>query len=187
MRRHWLPLVFVIVMVTLSACTGGDGDEPITGVVAEDEPLPAIEAPTLDGPRASTADLRGAPAVVNVWATWCAPCQAELPALVDVATAYEGRVGFLGVNYGDNAAQARTWEDDYGIPYPSIDDPSGTFADDLEFPYLPHTLVVDAGGTIRYRVYGETTSEELSGLLDGLLDERPAEAPSEAPSEAPAA
>ncbi|HSL09847.1 MAG TPA: TlpA disulfide reductase family protein [Actinomycetota bacterium] len=171
-RRRSRAIPLVVVAVMLAACTGGD-DGPITGVVPDDEPLPVIEGPTLGGPHASTADLRGRPAVVNVWATWCAPCQAELPALVDVASAYEGQVAFLGVNYGDSSAQARVWEDDYAIPYPSIEDPSGAFADDLGFPYLPHTLVVDAAGTIRYRIYGETTSDDLSALLDGLLAEEP--------------
>lgn len=153
-----------------ASCTAPD-DERLTGVVDVDQPMPSLEGRTLDGSTASTRDLRGAPAVVNVWATWCAPCQAELPALVRVASSYDGDVGFLGVNYSDNASQARTWEEDYRIPYPSLDDASGAFADDLAFPYLPHTLVIDAHGTIRYRIYGETTEEELSGLLDGLLAE----------------
>ena len=171
MRRAPLILLTVLAIATsATACTGPD-DERLTGVVEVDQPMPALEGPTLDGSTASTADLRGAPAVVNVWATWCAPCQAELPALVEVASAYEGEVAFLGVNYSDNAAQARSWEDDYGIPYPSLDDTSGGYADDLAFPYLPHTLVVDAAGTIRYRIYGETTAAELSELLDGLLAE----------------
>ena len=169
--RRTLLLAFLVTMslALAAACTRDDGR--ITGVVPEDEALPAIEEAALDGSIVSTRDLAGAPAIVNVWATWCAPCEAELPALVDVASAYEGRVGFLGVNFTDDAAQARTWERDYAIPYPSIDDGGGALADDLEFPYLPHTLVVDAEGTIRYRIYGETTAEELSGLLDGLLAE----------------
>jgi thiol-disulfide isomerase/thioredoxin len=172
--RRTLPLAFLVIFGALVACTSDDGR--ITGVVPEDEALPAIEASTLDGSTVSTDDLAGAPAVVNVWATWCAPCEAELPALVDVASSYDGRVGFLGVNFTDDAAQARTWEADYAIPYPSVDDGSGALADDLEFPYLPHTLVVDAEGTIRYRIYGETTADELSGLLDELLEERTATA-----------
>jgi thiol-disulfide isomerase/thioredoxin len=169
--RRTLPfaLLLIVLATVVAACTRDDGR--ITGVVPEDEALPAIEEAALDGSIVSTQDLVGAPAVVNVWATWCAPCEAELPALVDVASAYDGRVGFLGVNFTDDAAQARTWERDYAIPYPSIDDGAGALADDLEFPYLPHTLVVDADGTIRYRIYGETTADELSGLLDGLLAE----------------
>jgi thiol-disulfide isomerase/thioredoxin len=167
MRRASVIALFTIAAFG-AACTGPD-DQQLTGVVEVDQPMPALEGRTLDGSTASIADLRGAPAVVNVWATWCGPCQAELPALVQVASSYDGDVGFLGVNYSDNAAQARTWEEDYAIPYPSLDDTSGAFADDLAFPYLPHTLVIDAGGTIRYRIYGETTVEELSELLDGLL------------------
>lgn len=165
---RWLTFLTLLVLTTL-ACTRDDGR--ITGVVPTDTPLPVVEGETLAGDPISTADLEGAPAVVNVWATWCGPCEAELPALVRVASAYEGRVGFLGVNFTDDAAQARAWERDYGIPYPSIEDDAGSLADDLGFPYLPHTLVVDGDGTIRYRIFGETTEDELSGLLDELLAE----------------
>jgi thiol-disulfide isomerase/thioredoxin len=166
MRRSIVAVT--LVLAVLPSCTGGDDER---GVVPVEEELPTVQGPTLDGNNASTADLVGAPAVVNVWATWCAPCEAELPELVDVASEYDGRVGFLGVYFTDDAASGRTWEDDYGIPYPSIDDDAGALADDLGFPYLPHTLVVDATGTIRYRIFGETTADELSGLLDGLLAE----------------
>jgi DsbE subfamily thiol:disulfide oxidoreductase len=167
MRRF--PLALLSFVIVLLSCTGGD--DRAEGVVPDDSPLPEIEAQTLGGGTTSTADLAGAPSVVNVWATWCAPCQAELPALVEVASAYDGRVRFLGINVSDRTAQAQTWEQDYGIPYPSIEDQNGALADDLGFPYLPHTLVVDGDGTIRYRIFGETTADELSGLLDELLAE----------------
>ena len=166
--HRFLPL-FALVMLasSLAVCSGEDG--PTRGVVPVDEAMPTVEGDALDGGTISTAELAGSPYVVNVWATWCAPCEAELPALVDVAARYDGRVGFLGINYVDDVALARRWETDYEIPYPSVDDQAGALADDLGFPYLPHTLVVDGDGTIRYRIFGETTDEELSELLDGIL------------------
>ena len=159
----------ILLGFLVAACTSPAG--PTRGVVPVDQPMPAIDGESLAGGAISSAQLAGAPSVVNAWATWCGPCEAELPALVRLAERYEGRVGFLGVNYVDDAAQARRWERDYAIPYPSIADPSGRLAGDLGFPYLPHTLVVDAGGTIRYRIFGETTEQELAGLLDEVLSD----------------
>ncbi|GIU97342.1 MAG: alkyl hydroperoxide reductase [Actinomycetota bacterium] len=158
-------------LALLVACGGGGAGELPRGLVEVDEPMPALAGPTLDGGRASAAALAGRPLVVNVWATWCGPCERELPALVTIANRYRGRVGFLGVNYVDDAAAARRWERDYRVPYPSIVDASGRTAHDLGFPYLPHTLIVDGAGTIRYRIFGETTAEQLQGVLERLLTE----------------
>ena len=157
----------LIALLSVVACTSDGG--PPRGVVSVDEPLPSFAGDDLDGRRIASASYDGIPLVVNVWATWCDPCVRELPALVEVAGVYEGRVSFLGVDYVDDAATASRWADDYGLPYPSISDTGGELAATLGFPYVPHTLVVDAGGTIRYRIYGETDAEELSGLLGELL------------------
>jgi len=168
-RAAAIVLVLMSSAVATAACTGDD--DPVEGVVPVDEAMPRVTGESLDGDPVDSGELAGSPYVVNVWATWCAPCEAELPALVDVAGRYDGRVGFLGINYVDDAANARRWQRDYVIPYPSVDDQAGALADDLGFPYLPHTLVVDGAGRLRYRIFGETTAEELSGLLDGLLAE----------------
>jgi cytochrome c biogenesis protein CcmG/thiol:disulfide interchange protein DsbE len=78
-------------------------------------------------------------------------------------------VRFVGLNYQDNRAAARAWVDEFDVPYESLFDEQGRYADDLGFPYLPDTYVVDADGTIRWAIYGETNEEELSGLIDEVL------------------
>lgn len=162
-----LLVLLLIAVMSAAACTSDTG--PLRGVVAVDEPLPSFAGEDLDGRRISSTSFDGAPLVVNVWATWCDPCVRELPALVEVAGVYEGRVSFLGVDYVDDAATASRWAGDYELPYPSISDTGGELAATLGFPYVPHTLVVDADGTIRYRIYGETDAGQLSGLLDDVL------------------
>ena len=110
--------------------------------------------------------------VVNVWATWCEPCRREQPALQRVQADYETRgVEFVGVNYRDDRAAAERWVEGFEVTYPSLYDPDGRTAASLGFPFLPDTYVVDAGGTMRYAVYGETSAEELSGLIDEVLAE----------------
>ena len=81
-------------------------------------------------------------------------------------------VEFVGVNYRDDRAAAERWIDSFSVPYPSLYDPDGRTAGSLGFPFLPDTYLVDADGTMRFVVYGETSAQELSGLIDDLLDEQ---------------
>jgi DsbE subfamily thiol:disulfide oxidoreductase len=171
--RPFLPVLAFVVLaaactgVLTAACTGSsDG----LGLVKVDRPLPDLAGPTVQGGRLAATDYAGKVLVVNVWANWCAPCREEQPALQQVWQDYQGRgVAFVGVNYRDDAAAARAWVDEFGVTYPSIEDPAGGWADDLGFWGLPDTYVADAGGTIRYLITGPTSAEQLSGVLDELL------------------
>lgn len=157
------------VWLLLNRGTTSDG---ATGPVAVDQPLPELSGPSVEGPDLSATVLEGKVGVINVWATWCGPCRREQPALTSLARRYGDRVAFLGINYRDEKAGARRWiGDEFHVPYPSLFDPSGRSAGQLGFPALPDTYLVDASGTIRWIVYGETNGAELSGLIDRLLAE----------------
>jgi len=124
----------------------------------------------------STEDHAGQVLVLNVWASWCAPCEAEMPELVKVARAYANRgVTFLGINHQDQLAAARAFAERYDVPYDSFHDDAGRFAAKLGYLGLPDTYVVDAGGTIRLAISGPTTEEQLSALLDEVLAAEDAE------------
>lgn len=147
------------------------------GVAPIEEPMPRLRGEGVVGPPVDTAEMRWSVLVLNVWATWCAPCRREQPALQRVQAEFDGRgVQFLGVDYRDDGAAAERWIEDFGVTYPSLSDPDGRTAALLGFPFLPDTYLVDGGGTMRYAIYGETSAEELSGLIDGLLAEAPASA-----------
>jgi cytochrome c biogenesis protein CcmG/thiol:disulfide interchange protein DsbE len=171
----WLIVLAVISLVAVVASyvgmRGGSDPRVVGGVVELDALLPDIEAEGVSGGHVSIQDQAGHVTVVNVWATWCVPCKREQPMLRALADRYRDRgVAFIGVNYNDDQAKARTWIEDFDVPYPSVYDPSGQVAAQLGFPFLPDTYVVDRAGTIRYAVYGETDSDELSGLIDRVLE-----------------
>jgi DsbE subfamily thiol:disulfide oxidoreductase len=150
------------------SCSGGDS---ISGVAEVNEPLPRLAGKTLDGDRLdASAHADGSVLVINVWADWCGPCRREQPQLVRLADRYhEDEVRFLGINYQDDRDAARAWVEEFGVPYPSLYDPSGRTAADLGYPALPDTYVVDREGTIRWVVFGATDEKELAGLIDDLL------------------
>ncbi len=173
-RRSPAGLVAAPVLIALlAACTGGSTETGTTSVQRVSEPLPLLEGKAVDGDATlSTADHAGEVLVLNVWASWCAPCEEEMPELVRVAERYENRgVTFLGINHTDQLASARTFARRYRVPYDSFHDDAGRFAAKLGYLGLPDTYVVDAGGTIRFAINGPTTEAELSGLLDEVLAE----------------
>jgi thiol-disulfide isomerase/thioredoxin len=160
-----------VLIALLAGCAGGSTDAETTEVERVSEPLPLLEGEAVDGDATlSTADHAGEVLVLNVWASWCAPCEAEMPELVRVAERYADRgVTFLGINHTDQLASARTFARRYEVPYDSFHDDAGRFAAKLGYLGLPDTYVVDAGGTIRFAINGATTEAELAGLLDEVL------------------
>ena len=161
-------LALLALLALFGSCTG---DDSVIGVAEQDAPLPRLAGETVDGDHLDAASYAdGSVLVINVWADWCAPCRREQPQLVRLADRYEDEgVRFLGINYQDDRDAARAWIEEFGVPYPSLFDPSGRSAADLGFPALPDTYVVDRGGTIRWVVYGETDERELAGLIDDVL------------------
>ena len=122
----------------------------------------------LGGPIAG-GRVQGSATVINVWATWCAPCRQEQPAILATLARYADQA--CG-SWGSTTRTIANWRavvDEYDVPYPSLFDPHGQTAALLGFPYLPDTYVVDAAGTIRWRSTARPTKQELSGLIDEVL------------------
>jgi cytochrome c biogenesis protein CcmG/thiol:disulfide interchange protein DsbE len=162
-------IVSLALTVLAGACTA-DGTVEIVPPVEANEPLPDLSGPSLDGGTIDIAEFEGAPMVVNAWASWCGPCEDEMPELIGLSREYadEG-VRFLGINHGDQQAAARAFAARMGTPYPSVEDPAGRFAADLGYVGLPATFIVDAAGTIRWAVYGPTDAETLRPLIDDVV------------------
>jgi len=165
-RRTRHLLAASLATLALTSCGGGDGS--ISGVARMDDPLPRLAGQTLDGGRVDASSYAaGRVLVVNVWAHDCPPCRAEQPMLVDLAARYDD-VRFLGINYDDDLDAARSWVEEFDVPYPSLFDRPGKTAVDLGYPFIPDTYVVDREGTIRWVVFGATDESELTDLIDDV-------------------
>lgn len=92
--------------------------------------------------------LRGHPVVVNVWASWCEPCLYELPFLQRQAVKRGAQVAFLGVNSGDNRADAQRMSARFPMPYPSFEDPRQNVVGGYRALGLPVTAFYDARGKL---------------------------------------
>lgn len=117
--------------------------------------------------RAEIAALRGHPVVVNAWASWCGPCNAEAPILQRVALRRGKSVAFLGINAKDNRGAARRFLKRYPMTYPSVEDPSGRAYESLRIGYLPSTAFIDRTGKVRIIHAGQYTSDaQLNADID---------------------
>jgi cytochrome c biogenesis protein CcmG, thiol:disulfide interchange protein DsbE len=92
------------------------------------------------------AQLKGHPAVVNIWAAWCGPCRAEMPVMQRVSLDMGKQVAFVGVDLKDNREAATTFLKKTPVTYPSYDDPSGQVYNAEKLVGVPSTLFFDKDG-----------------------------------------
>ena len=119
------------------------------------------------GPHALTSRLkalRGYPVVINEWASWCGPCQAEFPAYQRASVAYGKRVAFIGLDSADTDASAAAFLRRFPVSYPSYTDPDKAIAQKLEaVEGVPETLYFDRAG---HEVYNHAGSYVNAAALE---------------------
>ena len=120
-RRLWAAVAIAVVVVGAVLLVGSGGGSGSKGA----REAPAFRFPRLDVPErtVSLSDYRGRPVVVNFWASWCVPCQKEMPAFQAAAADLDGRVAFVGVNEQDFRDGALAFQTKVGVRYPSGFDP----------------------------------------------------------------
>jgi thiol-disulfide isomerase/thioredoxin len=127
---------------------------------ADAKPLPALTLPCLGGgPKVRLKDLRGTPTLLNIWASWCEPCQREVPYLQAAYDAAAGRLRVLGADIEDSRRSALDFAAHAGMSYPSVIDQQGAMLDYAGPKGPPVTLFVSAGGQVVHMKVGPFTSE----------------------------
>lgn len=160
----------------------GTGSSPVLGVgttvftADRREQAPILVGTTLDGKKMSLNDnVDGHVVVLNVWASWCAPCRDESPALAGLATSLQGAgVRFVGINEHDTTSAARTFVAAVHSTYPHFADKDGLLLRSLRIlpqTGIPSSLVLDRHGRMAARVIGPTTSSALQHIVNELLQE----------------
>lgn len=168
--RWWVVAVLGVVVVGIGATrVMHDPDLPDFVPSGEAVAVPLageLPAVTLDEFEGMLVGLRGQPVVVNIWASWCAPCRTEMPMLQDAAEAFGGKATILGVASNDDPRAARAFMDEVGVTYPNVFDPSGEIRVALELTAYPTTYVFGSDGSLRARVDGGISEQRLAGLIE---------------------
>jgi cytochrome c biogenesis protein CcmG, thiol:disulfide interchange protein DsbE len=117
------------------------------------------------------AALRGRPALVTFWASWCGPCEQEAPALERFSRSLGARAALVGVNWSDPSLfAARSFMKRYGWTFPNLRDPQGTTGLAYGVTGLPTTFVIDGAGRIQKTLRGPQTQQALSAALATVGD-----------------
>ncbi len=142
--------------------TSGKIPAPQQGFLAPDFTLPDS-----NGKPVSLSDLRGQPVLLNIWASWCSPCRAEMPAMQHVYETYRSQ-GFtiLAVNaaYQDKIPSAMDFANELGLTFPILFDQKGEISRLYQVEALPTSFFIDAQGIIREVVVGGPMSEALLAI-----------------------
>ena len=183
-RRNWIILGTAAALIPLFALLAwaasqqrgqpaGTGiNQQFGEIPVESSPAADFTLPLLNGDAVRLSDLRGSVVMVDFWASWCAPCRQESPALNRAYAAYADRpVEFIGVNVWDTENSAELFLVEYGVEYPAGVDSGGDIALNYGVRGIPEKFFIDANGIIRHKYVGPMPEDVLRATLDALLAE----------------
>ena len=163
-----IPLVAFLALAALFMYRLGTGDPSRIPSALIGRPAPATNLPPLQGlerdgrpvPGLDGADFKGEVTLINVWASWCGPCRDEAPLLL--ALAADRRIRIAGINYKDQADNARRFLGRYGNPFVAVGtDSNGRAAIEWGVYGMPETFIVNGKGEIVYKHVGPITTQTL--------------------------
>lgn len=167
-----LPLALFVALAGVVAYFMLSGKDPkLLPSALIDQPAPQFDLPPIAGhdkPGLATADLKGKVTVVNFFASWCVPCLAEHPQIVELAKDKDIQV--VGINYKNDAEAARNWLNSNGDPYARIGaDVKGAAGIDWGVYGMPETFILDRAGRIRFKHVGPILPDKLHATVLPLI------------------
>ena len=159
-RRYLLVAALVVgALAALEIATSGGGGG------GGRRAAPALPTAVLTPPRATLASLRGKPALVNFWASWCGPCDKEAPELRRFTRLLDGRGTLVGVDWNDGLGGARRFIRKNGWTFPNLRDADGVVGNRYGLSGLPNTFVLDSRGRIVKVLRGPQTAADFDRAL----------------------
>ncbi len=180
--RRIAALALVVAIGALFAWRELGGDDAPTTIleageaaleVAVGEPVPDFQLDTPHGDTLRLSDYRGQAVVLNFWATWCAPCRAEMPELQAVHDQYaaSGALTVIGVDELEPPEAVIAFTEELDLTFPMALDRDGELAQVFGLIGLPGTFFIDADGILRDRVLGQLHGDLLTDGVAAILDD----------------
>ncbi len=173
-KRRWVLALPLVIFAALAALfwfrLGADPQRLPSALIGRQAPqtaLPALQGLNEKGapiPGLDPAAFIGKVSVVNVWASWCVPCHDEAPILTELGK--DSRLQLVGINYKDNADNARRFLGRYGNPFGIVGvDGNGRASIEWGVYGVPETFVVGRDGRIAYKLVGGINQDNLGKVL----------------------
>ena len=131
-------------------------------------PAGALTELTADEFEGVLVGLRGKAVIVNIWASWCAPCRTETPLLERAWEAHSDEVTILGVASKDIASESLAFIDEFDVTFPNVFDATGEIRSRLGLRGFPTTYVFDRNGTLQTTIIGGLTEQRLAAVLEDI-------------------
>ena len=162
----WLALgVGAIAVVALVAVIMSGSDDAADPNAVASTDLASFVFINEDGSDGTLADFQGEPVVLNFFASWCAPCRAELPDFVAVNDQAGGAVQFVGVNADLDQDTWLAFVDEFELTYPTVYQPNLEIHEHLGLLGHPATVLLDENGEVVHTFTGVLTEESLKDLI----------------------
>jgi len=185
-RKRWKTTMAIILSLAFGAILSGcsTGEQSVETLTAAAQgvrvigragtqvgnPAPDFQLPRIDGATVSLADMRGKPAVIVFWASWCSACKEETPRINALAAEYSAKgVRVLGINVKDSVAGAEVGVKEFGIKYPVARDPDASVARAYNVRGTPTVVFLDRKGVVRY--FANELPHDYARRLNDLLAE----------------
>jgi cytochrome c biogenesis protein CcmG/thiol:disulfide interchange protein DsbE len=165
MRRQLIVGFALVAAVAVAIVASGT-----TAGTNKKKAAPALPTQVLVPPAVTVDSLRGKPAAVNFWASWCDPCRREAAAFARLPGQLGDRAHIVGVDWNDNEGDARAFLKKYGWRFPVLRDPDGSAGDRYALTGLPTTFILDANGRIVRVLRGPQTATDVRAAVDAVQD-----------------
>jgi peroxiredoxin len=167
-----LGILLLVGFVTLKGPGGRNSGGVRDGVALPapvvGSPAPEFELNLLDGSRVNLKDFYGKPVLINFWATWCAPCELEMPAFESRYAARGGEFSILAINNAESREKVQQYASNLGLTFPIVLDPEGRVQRLYNIRGYPTSLLLDAEGVIRVYHIGLMSEAQLDKYLEDL-------------------
>ncbi len=170
-------LIFLVVLIVAMLNSSRESGRPgVNDTLGEVEVSTAANADflvtTLDGEELRLSDLRGSIVMVDFWSSWCPPCRAEAPVLVEAYERWSAMgVEFVGISIWDDEDDVLDFVKRHDIRYPNAVDEDGSIAVEFGVKGIPEKFFVNPQGEIVRKINGPNTSQSLDEVLTQMSDE----------------
>lgn len=173
-RRQWVPVVFIFMLLSGMVGAGWHVRDRFLPIEIGSR-APGFVARDLEGREVKLAELRGEVVLLNIWATWCAPCREEMPSMQRlherlgprglriVAVSIDGGPGAVDAA-GREGGDVREFAREHGLDFSIWHDPSGTIQRIYRTTGVPESLLIDREGLIVKKVIGATEWDDAPNV-----------------------